>query len=105
MIIVTTDTVPGRRILATHGLARGNAVRARSLPRDIMAFVRGLIGGEIPEYTKMLAEAREQALDRLAEQAQAAGGNAVVGMRFVSAELMGSAAELLAYGTVVTLEE
>ncbi|NJN64173.1 MAG: YbjQ family protein [Acidobacteria bacterium] len=104
MIIVTTDDVPGRRIVTTHGLVRGSAVRSRSLPRDIMAFVRGLVGGEIPEYTKTLAETREQALDRMAEAAQATGANAIVGMRFVSAELMGSAAELLAYGTAVTIE-
>ena len=104
MIITTTDNVPGRSVVETIGLVRGSAVRARALPRDIMAMLRGLVGGEIPEYTKTLAETREQALDRLSEQAIELGADAVVAVRFVTVEMMGPAAELLAYGTAVRLE-
>jgi len=79
-------------------------VRARSLPRDIMALLRMLVGGEIPEYTKAMAETREQALDRMVDQARELGADAVVAVRFVSAELIGGAAELTVYGTAVVLE-
>ena len=85
------------------GLVKGNSVRARHIGRDIMAQLRNLIGGEVTEYTKMIAEAREQAIDRLAAQAEANGANAVVGLRFVTSEVMEGAAELLAYGTAVVL--
>lgn len=105
MIIVTCDEVPGRKIKTTLGLARGSAVRARPFFSDIMAFLRVLVGGEIPEYTKMLAETREQCLDRLRDHAESLGANAVVATRFVSAEVMAGAAEFLAYGTAVILEE
>ncbi len=104
MILVTCDEIPGRRIRRVKGLVRGSAVRARSLPRDIMALLRMLVGGEIPEYTKAMAETREQALDRMTEQAQELGADAVVAIRFVSTELMGGAAELTVYGTAVELE-
>lgn len=105
MMMTTTDTVPGRKIIETRGLVRGSAVRGRPLPRHIMATLRGLVGGEIPEYTKTLAETREQALDRLQEQARELGADAVVGIRFVTVEMMGPAAELLAYGTAVLLSD
>lgn len=105
MIIVTCDEVPGRKIKTALGLARGSAVRARPFFSDIMAFLRVLVGGEIPEYTKMLAETREQCLDRLRTHAESLGANAVVATRFVSAELMTGAAEFLVYGTAVILEE
>ena len=105
MLVVTTDTIAGRRIVKTLGLVRGGSVRARHLGRDVTAFMRNVVGGEVPEYTKLFAEAREQALDRLVEDAQAIGAHAVVGLRFQTSEMMEGAAELLAYGTAVLLGE
>lgn len=103
ILLATVDVVPGRRVVKVIGLVKGNSVRARHIGRDIMAQLRNLIGGEVTEYTKMIAEAREQAIDRLAAQAEANGANAVVGLRFVTSEVMEGAAELLAYGTAVVL--
>jgi uncharacterized protein YbjQ (UPF0145 family) len=104
MIICTTDTVAGCTIVRTHGLVRGSSIRARHLGLDIMAKLRSLAGGEITEYSKMLGEVREQAIDRMVEEAQEMGANAVVTVRFQTAEAMSRAAELLCYGTAVTLE-
>lgn len=104
MILCTTDDVPGRRIVRTLGLVRGNTIRARHVGHDVMAMLRNLAGGEVREYTKMLAEAREQAIDRMIEEAEALGANAVVGVRFQTAELMRGAAEMLCYGTAVVIE-
>ena len=103
MIVVTTDGIAGRRIERVLGLVRGNTIRARHLGEDIMAHLRNAAGGEIFEYTKMLAEAREQAIDRMLEEARALGADAVVAVRFESVEVMKAAAELLCYGTAVTL--
>lgn len=105
MIVVTAETVAGKRVVATLGLVRGNSVRARHIGRDILALFRNLVGGEIAEYTKMLAETREQALDRIVEQAEELGANAIVSLRFQTAEVMSGAAELLAYGTAVVVED
>ena len=105
MIIVTSDNIPGKRVVKTLGLVRGNTIRARHVGKDILAGLKGLVGGEIAEYTKMVAESREQCLDRLVEEAEALGANAVVGIRFTTASMMQSAAELLAYGTAVIIEE
>jgi len=104
MIVTTTDTVPGKKIMKTLGLVRGNTIRARHVGRDIMAGFRNIVGGEITDYTKMLAESREQALDRMQEEAEKLGANAIVGMRFITSFVMGGAAELLAYGTAVVIE-
>lgn len=104
MILVTTETVANRRIVETLGLVRGNAVRARHLGRDIGALLKNMVGGELSEYSKLLGEVREQALDRLREEAHALGANAVVSLRFVSTEIASGAAEMLAYGTAVKLE-
>lgn len=104
MIIVTTPDLPGRRITRPLGLVRGNTIRARHLGRDIMAVFRNVAGGEIREYTKMLAEAREQAIDRMVDEARALGADAVVALRFQTAEVMSGAAEMLCYGTAVELE-
>ena len=101
MIVTTTEEIAGRRIDRTLGLVRGSSIRARHLGKDIVAGLRNVVGGEIPEYTKMLAEAREQALDRMVEEAVDLGANAVVGVRFQTAEMMKGAAELLVYGTAV----
>ena len=103
MILTTTDDVPGRTIVSTFGLVRGSAVRAAHLGQDVMAKLKNLVGGEVSEYTKLLAEAREQALDRMTEQARAQGADAVVAVRFASSEIDSGAAEVLAYGTAVKL--
>ena len=104
MIVVTTETIEGKQIVKTLGLARGNTIRARHVGRDIMAGLRSIIGGEITDYTKMLAESREQALMRMVEDAEKKGANAVVGTRFVTSMVMSSASELLAYGTAVEVQ-
>jgi len=104
MLLVTTDEIPGRKIKKVLGLVKGNTIRARHLGRDLMAALRNLVGGEITDYTKMLAESREQAIDRMVEQAEAMGANAVVGIRFTTSSVMQGAAELLVYGTAVIAE-
>jgi len=103
MIITSSETIVGKRIVRTLGLVRGSSIRARHLGRDVVAQLRGLVGGEIHEYTKVLAETREQALDRMVEEAEELGANAVVAVRFQSTELLQRAAELLAYGTAVVV--
>jgi len=105
MILTTTETIEGKKIVQTLGLARGNTIRARHLGHDIMAQLRNMVGGEITNYTKLLAESREQSLDRMVADAQRLGANAVVGVRFATSVLMGGAAELLAYGTAVVIED
>ena len=105
MIVATTDAVPGYRIVRTLGLVRGNTIRTRHLGKDILAAFKNLVGGEVMEYTKMLAESREQAIDRMIEDAEALGANAIVGLRLTTASMMQGAAELLAYGTAVVVEE
>ena len=104
MIVVTTADLAGYRITETLGMVRGSSVRARHLGSDISAHLRNITGGEVKEYTKMLAEAREQAIDRLVEEAQALDADAVVVVRFQSSEIMQGAAEMLCYGTAVKLE-
>jgi uncharacterized protein YbjQ (UPF0145 family) len=103
--VVTTPEVPGYRIVRALGLVRGNTIRARHLGKDILAGLRNIVGGEIEEYTKLMAEAREQALDRMMDEARELGANAVVSLRFTTSVIMGGAAELLAYGTAVVTEE
>jgi uncharacterized protein YbjQ (UPF0145 family) len=105
MIVSTTDSLPGRRIVRILGLVRGNTIRARHLGRDIQAVIRNMAGGEIREYTKMLAESREQALDRMTDEAEALGANAVLGVRFTTSMVMSGAAEIMCYGTAVRYEE
>jgi uncharacterized protein YbjQ (UPF0145 family) len=105
MIVVTTDSVPGKRVVRTLGLVRGNAVRARHLGKDILAFLKGIVGGEVTEYTKLLAESREQALDRMVEEGRGLGANAVLSTRFITSYISANMAELLAYGTGVVLED
>ena len=101
MIIVTTDSIPGKTIDKTLGIVKGNTIRARPLGKDIMAFIKNMVGGEIQEYTKMMAEAREQAIDRLIEDAEALDANAVINVRFTTTSMIQGAAELLVYGTAV----
>jgi uncharacterized protein YbjQ (UPF0145 family) len=104
MIVVTTPGVPGRTIAAVIGIVRGNTVRGAHFGRDLTAIFKNLVGGEIPEYTKLLAEAREQALDRMVAEARARGADAVVDVHFTTCEIARGAAEFLAYGTAVKLE-
>ncbi len=103
MIVATTETIPGKEITEVIGLVRGNTIRARHVGRDILAGLRNIVGGEIGDYTKMMAESREQCLDRMREEARSLGADAVVGTRFITSSLMQGAAELLAYGTAVKL--
>jgi len=105
MIVVTTPDIPGRQIDRVLGLVRGNTIRGRHVGRDIQAVFRNIAGGEIREYTKMMAEAREQAIDRMVEEAEALGADAVIAVRFQTCEVMKGAAEMLCYGTAVTLLE
>lgn len=104
MIIVTTDEIADRRIVKTLGLVRGSTIRARHMGRDIVAGLRGIVGGEITEYTKLMAESREEAVQRMLSQAEKLGANAVVGTRFMTSMVMSGAAELLVYGTAVVVE-
>jgi uncharacterized protein YbjQ (UPF0145 family) len=103
MIITTTPDVQGYRIVRTHGLVRGSTIRSRHLGRDIIAGLRTLVGGEVTEYTKLMGEAREQAIGRMIVEAKSLGANAVVAVRFQTAQVMQGAAEMLCYGTAVTV--
>jgi uncharacterized protein YbjQ (UPF0145 family) len=105
MIVVTESEIAGKKVVRTLGLVRGNTIRARHLGKDLLAVLRNLVGGEISEYTKMMAESREQSLDRMVQEAEELGANAVVGTRFMTSMLMQGAAELLAYGTAVIVED
>ena len=105
MIIIPGSQVAGHRIVRTVGLVRGNTIRARHVGKDIIAGLKNLVGGEIEEYTKMMAEAREQALDRMRAEAESFGANAVVDVRFSTSYVMGMASEILAYGTGVIVEK
>ncbi|ACY14071.1 YbjQ family protein [Haliangium ochraceum] len=104
MLVATTDELPGYRIVRVLGLVRGNTVRARNVGRDFLAGFKSIIGGEVRTYTQMLAQSREQSLDRLKAHALELGGNAVVGMRIATSMVMQGAAEILAYGTAVIVE-
>jgi uncharacterized protein YbjQ (UPF0145 family) len=104
MVISTTNAVDGKKIVKQLGLVRGNTIRARHIGHDVMAGLRGVVGGEITDYTKMMAESREQALDRMVAEAESKGANAIVGMKFATSMVMQSASEILAYGTAVIVE-
>ena len=104
MLLATTETICGKTICKHLGLVRGNTIRARHIGRDIMAKVKNVVGGEISDYTKLMGESREQAIDRMVEEAQELGANAIIGIRFSTSEVMDSAAEILVYGTAVIVE-
>ncbi len=104
MIVTTVSEIPGFRVKEALGLVRGNTIRAKHLGKDILAGLRFLVGGEIPEYTKMMAQSREQAMDRMVEEAEAMGANAVICVRFQTSKIMAGASEILCYGTAVVLE-
>lgn len=104
MIIVTSAEIPGKNITKTFGVVRGNTIRARHLGKDIIAVFKNILGGEIEEYTKLMGESREQALDRMSKQAEELGANAIVNVRFSTSYIMQNAAEILVYGTAVYVE-
>ncbi len=104
MLLVTTEVVEGRKIDEVLGLVRGNTIRARHLGRDVMAGLRNVVGGEIKDYTRMLSQARDQAIERMVKEAENVGANAIVGVRFTTSQTMAGAAEILAYGTAVRLK-
>ena len=104
MIVVTTPTVPEKKVVRTIGLVRGNTIRARHVGKDIMAGLRSIVGGEVTEYAKLLAESREQAIDRMTDQAEELGANAIIGLQFQTSVIMKGAAEMMAYGTAVVVE-
>lgn len=101
MIVVTTEQIEGKKITETMGLVKGSTIRARNIGHDIMAGLRNIVGGEVKDYTVMLAQAREEALQRMIEQAEQVGANAIIGARFVTSMVMSGAAEMVAYGTAV----
>ena len=105
MIIVSSDHIEGKRIVKTLGLVKGSTIRARHLGRDIVAWLRSLVGGEITEYSKLMAQAREESIKRMTEDAEKMGANAIVDTRFMTSMVMSGASELLVYGTAIVVEE
>ena len=104
MIIVTSDQIAGKNIIEVLGLVRGNAVRARAIGKDIMAGFKSIVGGEITEFTQLLAQSREQATERMVERAERLGANAIVAARYTTSAVLGGAAEILVYGTAVVID-
>jgi uncharacterized protein YbjQ (UPF0145 family) len=105
MILTTIHEIPEKKVVKTLDLVKGNTIRARNLGRDIIATFKNIVGGEIEEYTKLLAESREQAVDRMIASAEELGANAIVGIRFSTSEIMQGAAEIMVYGTAVIVED
>ena len=105
MKITSQDTFIDHQIIETLGIVKGNTIRARHIGKDILAGFRSIVGGEVSEYTKMLAESREQAIDRMIEDAKSKGANGIVGMKFTTSAILQGSAELLAYGTAVKMEK
>ena len=103
MQITTIESIPGKTAVRVLGLVTGNSVRAKHVGKDIMAGLKQLVGGELKGYTEMMNESRQQAIDRMVEQAESLGANAIIGMRITSSDIMGSAAEVLAFGTAVVV--
>ena len=104
VLVVTSPAISGKRVVRTLGMVAGNTIRARHIGKDIMAGLRNIVGGEVLEYAKLLAESREQALDRMKDKAVAVGANAVISVQFQTSVIMGGAAEMMAYGTAVVIE-
>ncbi len=103
MLIITTSTIPGQEITEALGLVRGTTVRSLHFGKDILGAMKGLVGGEVHEYTKVVAEAREEAIDRMKAEAFALGADAIVGFRFATSEVAKNAAEVVAYGTAIKM--
>ncbi len=104
MIITTTDTIPNKEVVEILGIARGSTVRARNIGRDIFAGLKNIVGGEISEYTRLQAESREQAMQRMKDDARKMGADAVINVRMTTAMIMQGTAEILSYGTAVKLK-
>ena len=104
MLLVNTPTVPNKEIKEVHGLARGNAVRARNVGHDIFAGLKNIVGGEISEYTKLQADSREQALQRLVDDAERMGANVFINLRFTTTMVMQGCSEMFAYGSAVSVQ-
>ncbi|HUV81525.1 MAG TPA: YbjQ family protein [archaeon] len=105
MIIVNTDTIAGKEIVETLGLARGSTIQAKNIGKDIMSVLRHIVGGELVEYSKMLEESREKAINRMVSDAESMGADAVINVRFMTSMIMSGAAEILAYGTAVKIKD
>jgi uncharacterized protein YbjQ (UPF0145 family) len=105
LIVVTTPTITEKRVLKTFGMVRGGTVRGKHAGKDLIAWLRNLVGGEINEYTKMLAESREQALDRMMQDAKKLGANAILGTRYSTSDIASGAAEIVVYGTAVLVKD
>lgn len=105
MLLTNIEIIPGKRITKHMGLVQGSSVRAKHVGRDIMASLKNIFGGELRGYTELLQESREEAMDRMTQQAKAVGANAVVNVRFSTSSIAAGAAELFAYGTAVVLED
>ena len=104
MLIVNTETIPGKSVVELKGLVQGNTVRAKNIGRDIAAGFKNMVGGELKGYTELLTESRREALSRMAAQAEALGANAVVNVRFSTSAITSGASEMMAYGTAVVVE-
>jgi uncharacterized protein YbjQ (UPF0145 family) len=105
MIVVNTETIPGKRIKEIKGLVQGNTVRAKHIGKDILAGLKNIVGGELKSYTELLVESRRESMTRMLAQAQQLGANAVVNVRFATSSITAGAAELYVYGTAVIVED
>ena len=105
MLVVTSPDIPGKKIVKTLGIVKGNTIRARHIGKDILAAFKNIVGGEIHEYTKLMAESREQAIDRMIESAEKMGANAVISTTTTTSVISQGAAELLVLGTAVVIED
>ena len=105
MILTSTQDIPGKKITKTVGLVKGNTIRARNLGRDVVAALKNIVGGEIEEYTKLMGQSREQAIDRMIASAKELDANAIISIRFSTSYIMQGAAEIMVYGTAVIVEE
>ena len=105
MILVSSPNIPGKKIVKTLGLVKGNTIRARHIGKDIVAVFRNIVGGEIHEYTKLIAESREQAIDRMIESAEQMGANAIISISSTTSMISQGAAELMVLGTAVLVQD
>ena len=105
MLVVTSPDIPGKKIVKTLGIVKGNTIRARHIGKDILAAFKNIVGGEIQEYTKLMAESREQAIDRMIESAEKMGSNAIISTTTTTSVISQGAAELLVLGTAVVIED
>jgi len=104
MILTTTETIPGKEITEILGVARGSTIRARNIGKDISAALKNIVGGEIKEYTKLMADSREEALSRMIKDAEKYGADAIINIRFTTSMVMTGTSEILCYGTAVKIK-